>query len=234
MDNVTTFVFYLTMHRVLVFACGIVSIVLGYRLLMRGLARGAGSEESVSQAIEAKLGNTRLVVKNLAPGSLFALFGALMVASMVLNAPPEITLKEVRNDRGATVVTLRGDEAHDVSNTTAVADIVVNDALRLLKSGEQGAAAAAAAKIIEASASAWNDLAWVVVSTHGNSELALRIAQAAVAADPASAEYLHTLAYVFNARGERDAALHTLRRAAQIDPRFAATLNAWEAEAPGR
>lgn len=215
-----TFILYLTIHRVLVFAAGILSITLGYRLLLHGLPRGA--ESGGAQALEARVGNTRIVAKNLAPGSLFALFGAVLVAGMALYRPPEITFDQVDKGGARAQASLRGEErAADRDSETA--------AVRLLEKGDRGAAGAMAARIGKASAERWNNLAWVLGAAGGNTDVALALAQAAVAADPGSAEYLHTLATVRRQRGENQAALQHMRKAAEIDPGFAPKLKEWDA-----
>lgn len=224
MDTTTTFLLYLALHRILVIGAGILAIVLGYRLLMRGLAGGAGT----GQELEATLGEARLSARNLAPGSLFALFGAVIVAGMALYRPPEITLQQAQQGQSPLNTTLRGDEPARDPGAAA------SEALRLLTSGDRAGAAAAAIAIGRDSAPQWNNLAWVIVSTDGNRELALSLAQAAVAAQPGQAEHLHTLATVWRARGDRDAALRTLRQAAALDARFEATLRQWEAAPGGR
>src|ERR1051325_8987159 len=131
MDMTETFILYLTIHRVLVFAAGILSITLGYRLLLHGLPRGA--ESGGAQALEARVGNTRIVAKNLAPGSLFALFGAILVAGMALHRPPEITFDQAEKGGWRLHAVFRGEALTDRGKDAA-------EALRLLQIGNRVAA----------------------------------------------------------------------------------------------
>lgn len=221
------FIAYLTIHRVLVFAAGILAIVLGYRLLMRGLP-GGGGQGAQSQSVEASVGKAKLSARNLAPGSLFALFGAVMVAGMALHRPPEISLDQLAAGGARMRATMRGDEPSSRQDGSAA------EALRLLEEGNVKGAAAMAAQVARSSAADWNNVAWVNASAGGNADVALALAQAAVAAAPTSAEFLHTLATVQRWRGELPAALRSLRQAAAIDPRFAATVKQWESGARGK
>lgn len=84
----TTFivtVIYVLVWRLSVLACGLVSIILGYRLFMSGLTAHEGS-------LEAGMGKSSLKLGNIAPGTFFALFGAAIIATIVWTSPAEIVI----------------------------------------------------------------------------------------------------------------------------------------------
>jgi hypothetical protein len=76
---------YVLIWRLCVLACGLVSIVLGYRLFMSGFAAQEGG-------LEAGLGGNSLKLSNVAPGTFFALFGAAIIATLVWTSPTEIVI----------------------------------------------------------------------------------------------------------------------------------------------
>jgi hypothetical protein len=81
-DNVV-FVLYLLIWRLAVLSCGVVSIILGYKLFMGGFAADKGS-------LEAGVGSHSLKISNIAPGTFFALFGSAIIATLVWISPPEV------------------------------------------------------------------------------------------------------------------------------------------------
>jgi hypothetical protein len=76
---------YVLIWRLGVLACGLVSIVLGYRLFKLGLAVQQGD-------LEAGVGGQSLKLRNIAPGTFFALFGAAIIATLVWTSPSEIVI----------------------------------------------------------------------------------------------------------------------------------------------
>jgi hypothetical protein len=76
---------YVLIWRLCVLICGLVSIVLGYRLFMSGFAAQEGS-------LEAGVGKNSLKLRNIAPGTFFALFGAVIIATLIWTTPAEIVI----------------------------------------------------------------------------------------------------------------------------------------------
>jgi hypothetical protein len=74
---------YVLIWRICVLACGLVAVVLGYRLFKLGFAAQQGD-------LEAGVGGSNLKVRNIAPGTFFALFGAAIIAALVWSSPSEI------------------------------------------------------------------------------------------------------------------------------------------------
>ena len=76
---------YVLIWRLCVLACGLVCVILGYRLFQRAFAARQGHLE------DGASGNT-LKLTNVAPGTFFALFGATIIAMLVWTSPPEIVI----------------------------------------------------------------------------------------------------------------------------------------------
>ena len=99
---------YVLIWRLGVLACGLVSIVLGYRLFMQGLATQPGD-------LEAGVGGHSLKLRNIAPGTFFALFGAAIIATLVWTSPSEIVIPKTalegagKVEVGADGLKVRGD-----------------------------------------------------------------------------------------------------------------------------
>jgi len=102
MDNETMIVIYLMMYRVAVISSGIVCIVIGYRLFYKG---ALASDSSV----KIDFSNMEFIFKNVAPGTLFAGFGMIIISSMVLSGSPEYIHKDKK---------IRGVIKDDTSITT--------------------------------------------------------------------------------------------------------------------
>lgn len=85
---------YVLIWRLCVLACGLVAVILGYRLFKLGFAANQGD-------LEAGVGASSLKVRNIAPGTFFALFGAAIIATLVWTSPPEIVVpKEAMQSTG--------------------------------------------------------------------------------------------------------------------------------------
>ena len=70
MTVTSAFIVYLTLFRLAIIAAGVVSIVLGYRLFVRGVWPEAKTSRGTS--IDAEVAGSRFTVKNAAPGTCFA------------------------------------------------------------------------------------------------------------------------------------------------------------------
>jgi hypothetical protein len=76
---------YVLIWRLAVLACGLVAVILGYRLFKLGFEAQHGE-------LEAGLGGQTLKLRNIAPGTFFALFGAAIIATLVWTSPSEIVI----------------------------------------------------------------------------------------------------------------------------------------------
>jgi len=206
---------YLTVFRLAIVAAGITSIILGYKLFVRGVFHGTGANAQVGQNVAAEIAGAKFTLRNAAPGTCFALFGSIVIAVMFLTGGPEGTF-EVPETGGA-ITTLRGDEAAQIQSHVRLA-------LALLKRGESSQANLTAHKGLQLLAPHLNDVAWVLMKTNPEEPLAGLLAESAVAINPLDANFLHTLSEVQFHRGDQKSAIKTLTRAQAIDPAFAEQL----------
>lgn len=99
------FILYAALFRLATIAAGLACIFMGYRLFVLGVMPREGSE------IDARSGEIRLTLKNAAPGTCFAFFGAAIIATMVVSGIPELRLTQTTNaDGGSSEFDLRGDD----------------------------------------------------------------------------------------------------------------------------
>ncbi len=89
MDVTTGFLIYAALFRLAVIAAGVAIIALGYRLFARGVMPEGGTHA------EARAGDIRLTLKNAAPGTVFALFGAAIIVVMLIQGSPELLIEDV-------------------------------------------------------------------------------------------------------------------------------------------
>ena len=82
------FLIYAIAFRLAVMAVGGVTIVLGYKLFVRGVYGN-------STDIEGRLGEYGLTIKNAAPGTAFCAFGVILVATMVIAGSPSYTREKL-------------------------------------------------------------------------------------------------------------------------------------------
>src|ERR1700743_2527854 len=84
---------YLFMSRLAILAAGIISVFLGYKLFREGIGASAG--KSAGSNIESSIAGAKFSVKNAAPGTAFALFGAILIVVMLIQSSPSVTLETV-------------------------------------------------------------------------------------------------------------------------------------------
>ena len=84
---------YLIIFRLAVVAAGIVSIFCGYRLFLAGVF-GQVSAKSQTQ-VEARFSGVQLTLKSAAPGTCFAFFGVIIIATMMFSAPPQFNRSHI-------------------------------------------------------------------------------------------------------------------------------------------
>lgn len=73
LDSTTISLIILGAYKITCLIVGIISIHMGYKLFRAGIWGEAGD-------LNAKFGNNKLVLKNAAPGTFFALFGAIIIS----------------------------------------------------------------------------------------------------------------------------------------------------------
>ncbi len=204
MDVETGYLIYAALYRLGVIAAGVVCVVLGYRLFLKGVSGGSDGTSA-----EASVGNFELSISNAAPGTCFALFGAALIVAMVVEAPPSFSSSTGQGN--ARTVQIKGAGTTDVWRRA-----------QSLADGEDPSAAISAYGALAASDDATaKDIARVadgmakVYLKQGRKLEALAMARLAVQIDKGSAQFLRTLANAASANGlaeEADAALRQAER----------------------
>jgi len=87
MDNEPMIILYLMTYRLAIIVSGIVCIVIGYRLFYKG---ALASDSSV----KIDFSKLEFIFKNVAPGTLFAGFGMIIISLMILSGNPEYIHKD--------------------------------------------------------------------------------------------------------------------------------------------
>ncbi|WP_404364496.1 tetratricopeptide repeat protein [Marinobacter sp.] len=240
MDLSTSFLVYATLFRLAVIAAGALIIVLGYRLFLQGLASGDQTDASLEG------GGFKLALKNAAPGTSFALFGAVLISVMVIQGSPELDITStapgsaavpVELQQSAGSLRLRGDGSGAV---VPPAQPEVGDQLpalaasaseQLLQAGiqrelQEDFSGALEAYLLALSmpglplphlASPLNQMAWVY-HQQAEPDLALPLALLAHQINPTSIVVMDTLARVYVQLEQFDKAQALLNRVLQIDP----------------
>lgn len=91
MNDVDASLLYLLVSRSIFSTAGIVCMVLGYKLLCRGV--GLTQKGGQVSTIESSMAGAKLTVKNAAPGTAFALFGAILIIVMLVQSSPSVTME---------------------------------------------------------------------------------------------------------------------------------------------
>jgi hypothetical protein len=221
MDNQIIFIVYLTVFRLAIVAAGITSIFLGYKLFVRGVFPGDGTSTKDGQSVAAEFAGAKFTLRNAAPGTCFALFGAIVIMVMFLTGGPQGTF-EVPEAGGAKTI-LRGDD-----NTRIHA--LVQRALEQLKRGESNQANLSAYEGLQLLAPQLNDYAWVLLKTDPEALLAGLLAESAVDINPHDPNFLHTLSEVQFLKGKKRQAIKTLTKAQAIHPAFTDQLAKWRSQ----
>lgn len=231
MDLASTFIIYLIMFRLAIIAVGAMSMVLGYRLFRRGVWSRARTNNATT--VETKIANAGFTLKNAAPGTCFALFGVVIIATMFATGGPELTLKTMTRagllksetqDSLTTIsqlgLSLRGNKDESLTATTAEGIYYEQhkDTMSAIRAYE-----AAVAMI----ATPMNHLAWLY-QAQGRLDEALPLSRMAAQLAPENAHFLDTLAEILFKRGERAEALQLIRKAVELDKNFQARLIEFE------
>lgn len=197
MNFVGAAILYLVVFRLAIVVAGIISVVLGYKLLCRGIGLAKGSGES--STIEGSAVGVRFSVKNAAPGTAFALFGATLLVVMLVQSSPSVTLEtlsrwQAKVHEGAQTensdserLIMRGSEQDQNSIWFLTAQGIEYE-----KGGDTANAERAYGKAVALMAEPMNDLAWIYLST-GRAKDAVGLAALAVQLRPSEPRFADTL-----------------------------------------
>jgi tetratricopeptide (TPR) repeat protein len=225
MDTEVAFLLYAGAFRGAVIAAGVICVFLGYRLFCRGVL-GEGLKEN---AIEARVGGAGLTLKNAAPGTAFALFGAGLIATMTIQGMPQFARKpppagtQDSAASGSDGLTMRGEDQATLHTLTQRGQ----EAERLHKTDE---ALRAYEQAVNQMAAPINNLAWLYIQ-RGDMAKALPLARLATQLGPGDgANRLDTLATALQKNGNIDEAVKVMREAVRVNPELKAKLDVMEAE----
>lgn len=226
MDPMTVFLTYATIFRLAVIAAGTVSIILGYYLFVHGL-RSEGNTNATG-----KVGDFTLTLKNVAPGTCFALFGAVIISVIVVQGSPEFAIQELQRMGGLNApevigktTFLKGSRGAKSAGDYETFELLIEQANRYNRKGNRDEAIAAymnALAIPEVTlaraAQAFNELAWAY-EKRGKSSEALPLARLAVNVDPQTSAFRDTLALVLLKLGESKEAMEHAHQAVTLSRR---------------
>ena len=210
MSDESVFLLYALSFRFSVLAAGSYAMFLGYSLL-RDSKGNIGSESNAEVAVPG----VRFKIQKVAAGSIFALFGAVLIVAMVLQGNPEKT-RQMLSEGGRISITekVRGDFGDSIQSS-------IQAGLDAEKRGAPEEAKILYRDALYKTAPAMNGLAWIYAG-EGKAKSALAFSQSAVELDNNNAHYLDTLAEVEFGNGDQASALRTIERAAQLDSTFKA------------
>jgi tetratricopeptide (TPR) repeat protein len=198
MTFVTATVLYLLVSRLAIVSAGVVNMVIGYRLFCRGIATTATS--GPGSTIESSVAGVNFSVKNAAPGTAFALFGAILISVMLIESSPSVTWESVSKWQTASGSQAPGETAEklqlrgDSQNAGSLVSLT-NLGRELESRGKTAEAERAYQEAVTAMAEPMNDLAWVYLNS-SRAKQALGLATLAVELRPDEPRYADTLAKV--------------------------------------
>ncbi|HEY6292309.1 MAG TPA: hypothetical protein VI455_12230 [Terriglobia bacterium] len=190
---------YLFLSRLVIAGAGVVSMILGYRLFARGVQTHAGEAGST---IESSFVGARFTVKNAAPGTAFALFGAMLITVMLIQSSPSVTFETVNKYRTSTEtepvaagpqtpsetserLVMRGEHENTITSIT-------KQGREMESRGDVAGAERAYREAVTALAEPINDLAWIYLGSNRRND-ALGLARLAVQLRPDEPRYTDTL-----------------------------------------
>ena len=228
MDLSAGFLVYAAVFRLSVIAAGVVAIVLGYLLFVRGAVVRSRTEAGL------EIAEFKLKLKNAAPGTCFAAFGVVIIVAMLMDGNPSLTLETaqsaLRSDNPATVVRLKGGGTARLPEGLASN---LAEAARRLREGDYPSAMAAYSAALAPpglsaaeAAMALEPMARIAL-VRGDHEQAETLARLAVLFSDGAPAMLDTLARTLILREQPVEAVATARRAAAAlpdEPRYLHTL----------
>jgi hypothetical protein len=186
---------YLLLFRLAVIMAGILSIFWGYKLFCKGI--GASAHEETGSTIESSIGAGKITVKNAAPGTCFALFGALLMIVTMIQGRPSVTLDTLskwQSKNGA-------EESTEASQSEKLVmrgeggtslDMLTLQGIEFERKGDTANAQRSYEAAVKQMAEPMNDLAWLYLKS-GRAKDAVGLATFAVQLRPNEARYVDTL-----------------------------------------
>lgn len=199
---------------------------LGYKLFEIGVSGKA--------SLIAERGKLKFQLINASPGIFFALFGSLLIFSGITQTT---RFEEIRSQDGLNVqVSLEKGMDERIQNARneiqRLNQALYAEGIEAFNANRSDRAVMLFDAIVSGGvkyADSCNALAWLYAWKNTNLESALQLARIAVASDPNRIEYLHTLAEVYKASGDKEKAVDILKRGLKIDPNSQKLLEALNA-----
>jgi tetratricopeptide (TPR) repeat protein len=215
MSLTSQFLIYVTAFRLAIIAAGTVSMVLGYKLFIRGIYPGGSAENS----IDVRAIGSGFTLKNVAPGTCFAIFGVALITAMLIQGSPQFTYQMMQKAADANTSTTSTTLEMRGSGTQNAYAALVEKGLAYEQAGDPSHAAEAYRQALDGLATPMNQLAWLYYQ-QSKTEQALPLARMAVQIDPENPKILDTLAEVLAQHGDRAEAVKWMERAADLDPQY--------------
>jgi len=223
------FFIYAVLFRLAVIAAGIVAIILGYKLFVRGVMDGGGTN------VNAQAGQIKLTLANAGPGLGFALFGAFIIGIMVIQSNPELLLKKRVNqfDDSSSKEALSGEKANQPS-PPVYRNRDASDVELQVRGGDSKEKASLDKEwseldrpnlTLSEAAEPLNKIArvWLQENRIGEAVAMARLA-AFYCAEKDKANYLALLGETLFENGDEQKAILAMQNAAELDPLYRATL----------
>jgi hypothetical protein len=187
---------YLLLFRLSIVAAGIVSIALGYRLFCKGIGLQASGD--TGSTIESSLGPVKIAAWKVAPGTCYALFGALLLIVMMVQARPSVTLDtlskwQIKSDTEESTggsqsqkVVMKGGEGQNSI------DMLTAQGIEFEGKKDTANAQRSYEDAVKKMAEPMNDLAWIYLNS-GRAKDAIGLATLAVQLRPGEDRYIDTL-----------------------------------------
>ena len=213
MGLTSDFLLYAGLYRLAVIGAGIIAILLGYRLFIKGAGVGGNANAEAGASMTAKSDAFEFSIKNAAPGTCFSLFGAALIVAMVVQAGPELALQSGDTATGQSVRIKGSGRGGGFERHWVTAE-------NKQRSGDMGAAidaygaALAADDVTVDGVARVADAIAAVYLSQGRSAEALAMARLSVQIRPDKASFLLTLSRVAGANGKAAEAMAAKRRAA--------------------
>jgi len=209
------FIVYVTVFRLAIIATGVASMVMGYRLFIRGIYPTGASDSS----IDFKAAGSGFTLKNAAPGTCFAIFGVVLITAMLIQGSPKFTSEMMEKAAGADAPTASAKVELRGAQTQDSFDALVEKGIAYEKAGDTSHAAEAYQQALAGLAIPMNQLAWLYYQ-QSKTEQALPLARMAAQIDPENPAILDTLAEVLARHGDRAEAVKWMEKAASLDTQY--------------
>lgn len=220
MSLTSQFLVYVTAFRLAIITAGIVSMILGYRLFIRGIYAGGTAESS----IDFKAAGSGFSLKNVAPGSCFGIFGVALITVMLIQGNPQFTYEMMQKTATADAPAISAKLEMRGAETPDAFAALVEKGMTYEQAGDASHAAEAYRQALAGLAAPMNQLAWIYFQ-QSKAEQALPLARMAAQIDPENPVVMDTLAEVLAQHGDRAEAVQWMEKASALDGRYRGKLD---------